>query len=356
MSKDSQPTQQSEEVDLGQLFKIIGKGFSNLFNFIGSIFVGLFNVVILLLQHFFKRFFWYAGAVVIGVGVGFLIDKTTDKNYGANMYIETNFNSARQVYENLKEFHQLANIDRDSLELAKRLNITPLEASKLKGFYIEPDFDENTVVEMYSEFYTKLDSLSRIEMTYDRYKESLNIYSYNIHKIGVIATDKFLFEKIEKAFINNLSNNPYLDELVEVNTENLKRQDTTLRTQVQKTDSLVSEYLKIRINESKKKPIPGAGTNLYMGNAESTNLIMDESKIIDKRLILEEQRRDIYKAMVEQNKAVNVLSGFPTTGYDVSSWTDKKKFVIPLLLTAITLIGFSLFGIVKFLKAQENKR
>ena len=31
-----------EEVDLGSLFVIIGKGFKNLFNFIGSIFFGYF--------------------------------------------------------------------------------------------------------------------------------------------------------------------------------------------------------------------------------------------------------------------------------------------------------------------------
>ena len=38
-----------EEVDLGSLFVIIGKGFSNFFNFIGSIFKGIFHFTIILL-------------------------------------------------------------------------------------------------------------------------------------------------------------------------------------------------------------------------------------------------------------------------------------------------------------------
>ncbi|MDC1365395.1 hypothetical protein N8258_03130, partial [Algibacter sp.] len=173
MSKDLQQEPQSEEVDLGQLFKLIGNAFQRFFDFIASIFKGAYKVILLLLIHIYKRIVWYAGALFIGVVVGFIVDKTSDKMYGANMFIETNFNSARQVYENVKQFHQLAYIDKDTLELAKRLNISPSEASKLKGFYLEPDLDENQMAQMYSAFYVRLDSLSRVTMTFDIYKESL---------------------------------------------------------------------------------------------------------------------------------------------------------------------------------------
>ncbi len=356
MSKDIQPQpQQSEEVDLGQLFKLIGNGFTRFFNFIGDVFKGLFTVVISLLQHFLKRFVWYAAAVIIGLVVGVIMDKNVEKQYGANMFIETNFNSVRQVYENMKEFHQLANVDRDSVELAKRLDITPSQAAKLRGFYIEPDLDENTMVEMYSELYSKLDSVSRLEMNYEKYKKSLAPKNFKNHKIGVASIDKFLYKEIEKAFVEQLQNNDYLQELLVVNTENLERQNKTLQVQVQKTDSLVNEYLKIRLNESKKEPIAGAGTNLYMGNAESSGLIMDESKIIDKRLNLEEQRREVYQNMVEQKAVVNVLAGFPNSGYSMDRWYENIKFQLPIVLMLLTLGVFTVLGLVKFLRAQEKK-
>jgi len=41
-----------EEVDLGSLFVIIGKGFKNFFNFIGSIFKGAFHFLISILLFF----------------------------------------------------------------------------------------------------------------------------------------------------------------------------------------------------------------------------------------------------------------------------------------------------------------
>ena len=354
MSKDLQQEPQSEEVDLGQLFKLIGNAFQRFFDFIASIFKGAYKVILLLLIHIYKRIVWYAGALFIGVVVGFIVDKTSDKMYGANMFIQTNFNSARQVYENVKQFHQLAYEDKDTLELAKRLNISPAEASHLKGFYLEPDLDENEMAEMYSNFYIRLDSLSRVTMTFDLYKESLTPYNYTIHKLGVASTDKSIYKKIEDAFTLQLSNNEYLKELVSVNRQNLVKEEQTLSQQVEKTDSLVQEYLKIRVNQSEKELIPGSGTNLYMGDAESSNLIVDESIVIEKRLALERQKRRINLYLVEQKNVVNVLAGFPNSGYDMSVWTDKKKFVFPIILFLLTLTIFTFLGLKNFLEGESK--
>lgn len=355
MSKELPNQQQSsEEVDLGQLFKLIGNAFDRFLKFIASIFQNLFKVVLLLLMHFYKRFFWYVGAVVLGLIMGYVLDKSSEKQYGANMFIETNFNSARQVYENIKQLHQLAHEDKDFEELAKRLGITVEEATNLKGFYIQPDIDENRVVEMYSDFYSHLDSLSRIDMTYDRYTNSLTAYNFKIHQIGVASTDKTLYKKIEKAFTKELVDNVYLEELSEVNLLNLNKKDSTLKEQLSKTDSLLKEYLKIRINESKKTIASGSGTNLYMGDAESSSLIVDESKILDKRLDLEGQRREINLDKVQRYSVVNILAGFPKSGYDMSNWYDKMKIKLPIALLALTLITFVLLGLAKFLNEQNK--
>ena len=354
MSKELPQPQQSEEVDLGQLFKLIGNAFDRLFKFIGGFFTKIFGLFIGVLSHFFKRKIWYASVVIIGFAVGFFMDSTSDKTYGANMFIETNFNSARQVYENIQEFHQLANKDKDFVELSKRLNITEEEAKTLKGFYIQPDADENFIVEKYSGFYKKLDSISRLEMDYERFKQSLSSYDFRIHKIGVATTNKKIYKSIEEAFIKEISRNIYLEEIVEVNLENLNRKDDALLVQIQKTDSLVKEYLSIRINESKKENLTGSGTNLYMGNAESGSLIVDESVIIEKRLDLEAQRRMINKDKVEQKNVINVIANFPTNGYDISNWYEKKKFLIPLVLFVLTFSVFITIGLGQYLKKKEG--
>ena len=113
-----------------------------------------------------------------------------------------------------------------------------------------------------------------------------------------------------------------------------------------------SKYLKIRVNQSQKELIPGSGTNLYMGDAESSTLIMDESIVIEKRLALERQKRRVNIDLVEQKNVVNVLAGFPNSGYDISEWTDKKKFVFPIILFILTLIIFTFLGLKNFLEKE----
>lgn len=354
MSKETSKPEASEEVDLGQLFKLIGNAFDRFFKFIASIFIGLYKVILLLLIHFYKRLWWYAGAIVIGTVLGFIIDKTSDKMYGANMFIETNFNSARQVYENIKQFQQLAKVDQDTVELGRLLNIPAKEAAKLKGFYIEPDMDENKIVEMYSDFYTSLDSLSRVDMTYDRYKASLNAYNFDTHRIGVATTDKSIYKEIEPGFIKQLVENDYLKELSQANEAILKKENETLKEQINKTDSLVNTYLSIRVKESEKQMVPGSGTTLYMGDAENNNLVVDESKVLQQRLSFERQRRKNDSIMVSQKRVVNVLAGFPNTGYDIRAWYEKMKFALPIALFSLTFLVFSFLGLGKYLDKESK--
>lgn len=346
--------QQSEEVDLGQLFKVIGSAFDRFFKFIASIFNGVFKLIISILGHFYKRMMWYAGALVIGVFVGYFLDKSGVPGYGANMTIETNFGASRQVYETISELQQLAYFDKDSIELAQRFNITSNEAAHLKGFYIEPVLNENTIARSYSEFYMLLDSISRLEMTYDRYKASLTIDDHKVHKIGVASTDKFLYAKIEKAFINNLTKNPYLDELLETNVSILKKQDKVLEGQVQYTDSLVKEYLKIRKNESKKENVTNSGTNIYMADSKSAGLIVDESRVLEQKIEYENERRSLDSALVRQKNVVNVLAGFPKSGYEIVHWYNKKKFSLPLLLLGFVVSIFAFKGLGDYLKKTGN--
>ncbi len=83
---------------------------------------------------FLNELYWYVGAVIIGVVIGFIIDTTKEKEYGANMFIETNFSSTRQVYENINQFHQLADKDKDTLELSKKIKYFSSGSIKVKGF------------------------------------------------------------------------------------------------------------------------------------------------------------------------------------------------------------------------------
>jgi hypothetical protein len=56
--------------------------------------------------------------------------------------------------------------------------------------------------------------------------------------------------------------------------------------------------------------------------------------------------------MVEEKDIISVVSGFPSSGYDTSTWKDKKYYTLPLALFALTLFIFILIGLGQFLKER----
>ena len=95
----------SEEIDLGQLFKIIGDGLKRFFQFFGNIFKGLFHLLIVFLQFIRAHFVKFAIAAVVGVAVGWYWDYTSEDIYRSNMVVEPNFNSVQQLYNNINFYN-----------------------------------------------------------------------------------------------------------------------------------------------------------------------------------------------------------------------------------------------------------
>lgn len=349
-----QNTPQEEEVDLGQLFKLIGNMFSNFFNFIGNIFKGAFHFLIRVLVHFYSGLKWYIAAIIIGVVIGYILDNKSDDVYGANLFIETNFDSARQVYENIQNLNQLAEVDQDSTELHNILGISIKQAATLKGFYIEPDLDENTMVNMFSEYRQQLDSVSNSEANYESYKVNLAFYNFDIHKISIVSTDKSIYSSLKGKLAAYISKNSYMEKVRDATLNNLEQEAIVLEKQTIELDSLAKEYFKIRVAESQKEPIPGAGTNLFLaGGDDQNNLIVDETELIDKKYDLEIRKRQIIKEQVKQEDIINVIADFPSSGYDISKPTGKMKFVLPVALFTLTFLISLFILLMGYLKEQN---
>ena len=107
MSKELPQPQASEEVDLGQLFKLIGNAFNRFFNFIGSIFKGIFGLIITFLLFIQKHFIKFVVAGVIGLAIGVYLDMVKETKYISTMVLEPNFQSVQQLYNNINFFLQL---------------------------------------------------------------------------------------------------------------------------------------------------------------------------------------------------------------------------------------------------------
>ena len=118
MSNELPQPQASEEVDLGQLFKLIGNDFNKFFRFIASIFKGLFHLIILFLLFIQKHFIKFTVVGIIGLAIGIYLDLNKETNYISTMVVEPNFNSVQQLYNNIGFYNELAGAQ-DSTALAE---------------------------------------------------------------------------------------------------------------------------------------------------------------------------------------------------------------------------------------------
>ena len=349
MSEKNIQNSQNEEVDLGNIFIIIGRGFQKLFNFIGSIFKALYEFIIFLLIHIFKRKWWYLATVGIGIALGIYFDQTKQKVFAANLYVETNFNSAPEVYENVYYLNQLAKNKNDVSQLVEKLNISKQKAQSIKGLDIEPIINENERVELFSDFKNELDSLSQENLVYDDYKNTLTDFSYKRHKIEIQSTDQFAFKEIGENISSVLINNEYLEKFKNSNNEAIQEEINNLDRLEKQIDSLVNTYLTIRQKEADKQSSNNSGTNLYMADANPNSLLIDESMLIMRKTNLKQRKTYLKEKLIETDNVVNIYGQLPEAGYDTKGTLESKIITTPILFFLITLFIFSILGLFNFL-------
>ena len=350
MSENSKPQNSSEEVDLGQLFKLIGDAFNRFFNLIASLFKNLFNLLILLLLFLRKHFWKLVIATFIGGAIGFTIDYLKNTQYSGHLIVEPNFDSTIQLYNNVGYYGALAK-DEDSIELAKALGITIGEAASIKAFFIQPVKNEKALRKLYSNFVADLDTASLREISYVDFVKNLSPVDLKTHDIAVVSLDKYIYRKIQPVLVGSILNNPHFKNLQEVHLRNLKMEDSILTNSTIVLDSLRNMYIDVRLREASKTN-ESAGTTLYMSDA-GNGLIVDESQLIEKKNELIELLSEVKTEIQEKKEIINIVSDFPEVGYETKALFESMRVIFALggfLTVLIIILGGSLN---KYLKEKE---
>ena len=138
-----------EEVDLGSLFVIIGRGFSNLFNFIKGIFTGIFLNVVKGLVFLKKNFRTIVIAVIVGGVIGGVIEFSKVDSFESHLLLEPNFKSTRQLYNNVNYYNDLVK-QKDTASLKKIFNLEMSVAASLRKFQIQPVQIDSDIINSYN--------------------------------------------------------------------------------------------------------------------------------------------------------------------------------------------------------------
>ncbi|MGA1226368.1 MAG: hypothetical protein ACO3VF_03835 [Tamlana sp.] len=342
MSKELPQPQQSEEVDLGQLFKMIGNMFDRFFKFIGSIFRGIYSLLILFMLFIQKHFLKFIIAGVVGLVTGVFIDIKKDPKYVSTMVLEPNFNSVQQLYNNVDFYNALA-LANDISGLSEAMNISKKEATYLKKFSVESYSDENQKVKLFDDFVRSLDTTTQKTINMKDYLKNFNSLEARFHTVTVVATNNAIAKKIQPLIIKSISKNEYFNLQKNISDININLQDSIYNKQMKEIDSLQALYKKVMLKEAEK---PMQGTNISLG--EDTNKEIRELSIINKMGEIKSSLVMLNEERANRSSILNVISEFPNKGVKEKGLLKSYKFLAPcffigILLTFLGLLSFNTY-------------
>lgn len=340
-SKSNPDDIKEDDIDIGTLFTLIGKGISSVFEFIAQVFQTLFHWVLLLILFLRSNFRKIALAAIIGGLLGSVYQYAIkEKQYESSMTVEPNFGSAVQLYKNIDYYLSLVK-QQDSERLASSLNISKEEAETISWIKVEPYSNENQLLISYKNFIKSLDSNTVKLVNYNTFSKELPIESFKYHIITIVAKDKFIFDKLGSPIINSIIPNSYYDKVKTTAYSNLITKKSALETSMLELDSLRSLYKKVLLAESEKE---NAGTNIFMSENGSRTKEVD---LFDKYMSMNDQLIEVNEQLTTENEVINVVSSFNSIGMKVSTW--YKNFAVLGFLggAALMLIFISLKGVNK---------
>ena len=329
-----------EEVDLGSLFVIIGKGFSKFFNFIGNIFKEIFHGIISILLFFKKNFVKIAVATIIGGVLGFFLEKNKTKKFGSDLLVQPNFKSARQLYNNVNYYNDLVS-QKDTLSIQQLFKLNKEKAASIKSFSIEPIIVDNDILTAYDDLILSVDTLTIKSYSFEEFKASFTDYDYKVHKINVIAEKNDVFDNLDDVIISSIMENKYFNTLKTLTNEDLDRTDSLLRENLVQIDSLRKVYMQVMLEEAKKQT---NGTNIDLGGEKRRT---KELELFETNRSINRDLKSIANEKSETYEVVNVISNFQRTGYEIKGITKNSIFLMAVLG------GFMMFFVLLLLKLNK---
>lgn len=326
-----------DEIDLGQVLKIIGNFFEKVFNFIKDVALALFNLLIRLLLLIKENILKF---LIVGLGsfiIGLVLDHYSDPVYYSGMNIQPNFKSTEQIYSDVRYYNGLI-VAEDSVALSTIFGINQTEAASLKEIYIQPVREENEMLKEYDSFNKNIiDTLKTPELGYTRFKLNINPTHFANHLIVAEATDPFVFKKLEDSILKgSIEANKFLRKKREIELSNYTIQDSALVQQERKTDSLRAIYSRVMLKNAEKSST--SGTNIQLAATQTKTNEMELFQL-EKQINKERLKLNLDKAL--KNDMINVISGFQKRGVEVE--------IFPLEKNALKFLIYGMVGLFLFL-------
>lgn len=331
MEEQKQRPGNTDEIDLAQFFRWIGKGFSNMGQSIIGGIAGLRN-------QFYKNRVFFLGIIVLGLILGAMYSELLKKDYfKSTMVLSCDYLNTQILSNTIDKFNLLAQ-ERDREGLQQELGIDSATARNIQKFDFEPFVSEDDVVEM-EVLKEQLNNVTGEKKDLvDKVIDRLQIENKNAYEISVYVYDPQIVKPLETALVNYFKNNSYIKHRIEINQASLKERKVKLQSELKKLDSLKVVLFKNYQAFAQKSR---GSNNVVVGGEEGLTNPLD---VFTTDLDLYQDLQDIEKRLY-LNPDFEVVDGF-TSFKEPESASLADILAISLLLSIV--IGYLILGAYKF--------
>jgi hypothetical protein len=351
--------QQAEEVDLGQLFRMIGNGFNRLFNFISTIFNEIFKGFLWLVLFIEKRIKILGTVAFIGLALGFLIEAVSPPAYKSSIAIKQNYATGKPLYDMVDYYNGLL-VDKDYKTLGNLLGVNEQVTKEITELSIKPIRTENDLIVLYNKYVQSLDSLAASMVDYDEYAENLMSFTHVNQQISIKSKTRANFKNIFTSILYNMETNPFFVNEQTKDLSELEDAKLVLIKSLSESEALQKTYKGVLEQEFASRTTSEIGITFEGNNDQKKTR---EFELFKSDIDLRQEIVRIDRAIKDKEHIIDLISNKNDNGFIDNT---KKLFgsdvpikyyylIVIFPLTFIVLFGIEFLSFVKRMRSQNPK-
>jgi hypothetical protein len=358
MSTNSNTPNNSEEVDLGQLFKLIGNIFDRFFNFIGSIFKNIFLAFVWLVLLLKERVIILVSATILGLVIGAFNQKTATPKYESSVTVVQNYPTGENLYNSVGYYNDLLR-QQDYETLGTVLELDIEKTKSILKFNVEPVVSENNKLVAFNDYLKQLDSLAASKIEYEDFLANNEDYTHKYQQIRIESSERNSFKSVFENIVKSINSNSFFLNEQRKDVVELTQAKNALEVALQESESLQETYKKVLeqgLDSDQAAKASEIGIT-FEGSSEIEKT--KEFELYQSDLQLRAQLVEIERELLDKEYIIEMISnkqdsGFASTtikllGLELS--TALFFGVVAFLLTIGVLFGLEF---LKFIKKYET--
>lgn len=323
-TKNNRP--EADEIDLGQLFALIGRAFQYVFN-------GMLRVFL----YVKRRLVYFVILAVIGLGIGYFLSTISTKKQKIEVIVKPNLESKNYIYNVISEVG--ANLKAEDSSFFEKIGVSITDFGGYEVLVepvtepINPKDDERIE---YLELLQKFENTGIVSDVLRA--EVLNRSALN-HRITFLYKDYERGPKLAEAVIRHINSNPFYTELTEINVDNANNRIADNGILIAQIDDILQKYTE----NMGRQEAPGANDRIVLSTEEELNV----AALLNLKTTLQRDTERMKQVLLEEKDPVTIIN-FGKPHQVVKPFFGKKIVLVPLILIALLLV----FDLLRYLNRK----